>query len=211
MCFMTDGLVFEKEQGDLIVRCTHGRLQTEITEFVAKVYYKRADYDFDISFSKLVDKMLIEDDILKDCSTIFTIYNSNEEILGTIRGIWRTVDNFLPVENEFDADLIGLADKNYPVNEIVEVARFATSTLNPIVLKTLLKEGVASCEENDLLVASLDSRVLYHLKKLRFPWVDIGEPRQYLGSLTCPVAVNVRDIGGDFCYKKLRHENYVCV
>lgn len=211
MYFMTEGLVYEKLQGDLIIRCSQGCLQPEVTEFVAKVYYKRADFNFNISFSDLVNDMLEEDDQLKDNTTTYTVYNTKEEILGTIRKILRTEDNFLPTERQFDSDLIYLADKYYPVNEIVEVARFATNSINPIVFKTLLREGIGNCEENDLLVASLDSRVLYHLRKLRFPWLDIGESKHYLGSLTCPVAVNVRDISGEFCHCKLRPESFVCV
>jgi hypothetical protein len=76
-------------------------------------------------------------------------------------------------------------------------------------LRILLSELVGSSHINDLFLASLDSKVLAGTRKLGFAWYDIGEPKKYLGSQTCPVAVSVGKIGGKFSYSRTHESNNV--
>ncbi|MDP4143712.1 MAG: hypothetical protein Q8936_04415 [Bacillota bacterium] len=201
---MSEGLIYERIQGDYLIKCTKGIFQPKVTEFVANVYYNRRDFNFDLDYNSILREMLDEDYKLKDDSTIYTIYNNYGNIIATIRKIEAKKDSLLPIEREFNVDISSIVDEHGPVEKVYEIARMATMVKDPDVFKTLLREGIYGCSKDDLFVASLDSRVLRGLKRLGFPWFDLNEPKHYLGSLTCPVAVNVRDVNSKFIYDDLK-------
>jgi hypothetical protein len=196
---------YMRNVGAYTIQRKYGCFQPEITKFVADIYYNQEHFEFDSEFTKVLNHLLAEDYTFKDHTIIYTVYNEHQEILGTLRKIRKIEHLILPIEKQFSIH----ADKVKPANQagqIYEGARFAIKGGNVNILKILLKEFVFDSNKNDLLLASLDVRVLRGLRKIKWPWYDIGTPKHYLGSLTYPVAVSVHDIYGEFLYDNVHHE-----
>lgn len=198
---MSKVLLYKKKIDKYLVECTTNNCDPDITKFVAEIYYNKPHFNFTDEFNKILEIMLEEDKLYKDKSIITTVYNDNNEIQGTIRKIYKTDDNILPIEREFNINLSDIINNKLQVDNVYEVARFANKNSNIRALQILMTEFVANSNINDLFLASLDSKVLKRSRKLGFPWFDVGEAKEYLGSLTCPVAMSVSDISGDISYE----------
>lgn len=198
---MSKIVLYKKKLDKYLVECTTNNCDADITKFVAEIYYNKPQFNFTDEFNKIFKIMLEEDMMYKDKSIITTVYDENNEIQGTIRKIYENNENILPIEREFDINLSDIIHNNLPVSNIYEVARFANKNNNIRALNILMTEFVANSDINDLLLASLDSKVLKRSRRLGFPWIDIGEAKEYLGSLTCPVAVSISDISGEVSYE----------
>lgn len=181
------------------MECVYGSLDEEVSKFIANVYYSRDDYNFNCSLEELENKIIQEDKMYIGESHVYTVYNKQNEILGTVRKIRKTNKIVLPIEREFDVDLKKYDDE---FDKVFEVSRFGTKTANPRVFQILIKEGINQFDNNDLLVASLDSRVLMGLRKLRFPWKTIAKPKEYMGSKTVPVILKKQIIDNRFIEDK---------
>lgn len=198
---MSKIVLYKKKLDKYLVECTTNNNDPDITKFVAEVYYNKPHFNFTDEFNKILEIMLVEDKLYKDKSIIATVYNESNEIQGTIRKIYQTDDNALPIEREFNIKLADIINNSGPIDNIYEVARFANKNNNIKALQILMTEFVANSNINDLLLASLDSKVLKRSRRLGFPWFDVGEAKEYLGSLTCPVAMSVNDISGEVSYE----------
>ena len=198
---MSKIVLYKKKIDKYLVECTTNNNDSNITKFVAEVYYNKSHFNFTDEFNKIFKIMLEEDKLYKDKSIITTVYNEYNEIQGTIRKIYQTEDRVLPIEREFNINLPDIINNKKCVDTVYEVARFANKNNNIRALQILMTEFVANSNINDLFLASLDSKVLKRSRKLGFPWFDVGEPKEYLGSLTCPVAMSVSDISGEVSYE----------
>ncbi|MDD3895052.1 MAG: hypothetical protein PHU36_08560 [Syntrophomonadaceae bacterium] len=197
--------VYERTQGDYKIKCTKKHLDSQIIEFVAQMYYRK--FNFTISYRDLLKRLLIEDDLLIDTSIVYTIYDAHDEIIATGKMIRYSGSIVLPIEKEFNINLTELSTRMAPVGEIWEVARLSAQGKNSIAaLKLLLKEGIYHCGKDDLIVACIDRRVLLRLRRLGIPFVELGEAKQYLGSLTCPAAYSIHDLSGKISYAELHKE-----
>lgn len=198
-------LVYERVRGDYRIRCTQKQLDPLIAEFVARMYYQK--FNFTITCEELLKTLQREDELFIDTSLVFTIYDAQDEILATAKMIHFSGGVMLPIQKEFNVDLAGLSAKMAPVAEIWEVVRLATRGNQVEALKLLLKEGIYNCSgKDDMIVACIDRRVLLGLRRLGFPFVELGAAKQYLGSLTCPAAYSIRDLSGEFCCDELHKD-----
>lgn len=205
----TRNLLYAKEIGSLTVECVINEFNEDISKFVSLVYYNKSHYNFNEDIAKITEVMVNEDKLYKKNSIVITVYDEHHEIQGTVRKILANCDHMLPIEREFNIDLVGVVKENLPIYNIYEVARFANRDSNVKALRILLSELVGSSNINDLFLASLDTKVLAATRKLGFAWYDIGIPKEYLGSQTCPVAVSVGNIGGKFSHKLTHNCNYI--
>lgn len=198
---MSKVVLYKKKIDKYTVECTKNNYDADITKFVAEIYFNKPHFSFTEEFKKILEIMLEEDKLYKDNSIIITVYNEDNEIQGTVRKIYSTDQDVLPIEREFDIDLLKIIKNNLPIHNVCEIARFANKDNDIKALKILLTELIANSNRNDLFLASLDSKVLRRARKLGFPWHDIGKPKEYLGSLTCPVALTMSKVSGDLSYK----------
>lgn len=198
---MSKVVLYKKKIDKYTVECTKNNYDADITKFVAEIYFNKPHFSFTEEFKKILEIMLEEDKLYKDNSIIITLYNEDNEIQGTVRKIYSIDEDVLPVEREFDIDLLKIIKNNFPIHNVCEIARFANKDGDIKALKILLTELIANSNRYDLFLASLDSKVLRKARKLGFPWRDIGKPKEYLGSLTCPVALTVSKVSGDLSYK----------
>jgi hypothetical protein len=195
-----NGVSVEKiRYGDMWLEVCKGAFQPEVTEYVAKVYYDRNDYQFDTNFPEVLEEMLREDELFAPVTSTYTLKDEQGSIVGTIRTIMKQQTVMLPIEREFGVRLQEWTRKYTPVTRIYEIARFAvTCSANKgimVLFRELFKDGTLE----DFVVASLDKRVLRGLRKIGFHWFDLQEPKHYLGSETCPVAMRPHEhVGGMF-------------
>lgn len=198
-------LVYERARGDYRIRCIQKQLDPLIAEFVAQMYYRK--FNFTITYDELLKTLQREDELFIDTSLVYTIYDVRGEILATAKMIRSSGGVMLPIQKKFNIDLTELAAKMAPVAEVWEVVRLATRGNQVEVLKLLLKEGIYNCSgKDDMIVACIDRRVLFGLRRLGFPFVELGAAKLYLGSLTCPVAYSIRNLSGEFCYDELHKD-----
>lgn len=204
-----DGLSLERvRHGNLTIEISRGYHRPELTEYVSNIYYSHNDYHFEESFSDVLEQMLEEDRMLAPVTTIYSLLDDNNTCVGSIRSIMKLPDYELPIEREFGIQLSDWTSRYQPIDRIYEIARFAV-TVNSIkgimmLFRELFKDGMI----NDFAVASLDSRVLRGLRKMGLYWFDIQEPRQYLGSLTCPVALKVSEHVSGIFTEMVNEMNY---
>ena len=182
--------IFKVDQYE--IEYCHGLLVPSVTEFVAKAYYNRKDFHFNITLEKLIEKLLLEDIAYIKDSYVFTVYDKMHNILGTIRMIIKTENNILPIEREFDIDLNQI--QNEAEGKFFEVARMAVEPANMYILRLLIDQVLKNFHKQDIALASLDIRVLKRLRTLKLPWVDFGNSKVYLGSITCPVYLRINSI-----------------
>ncbi|MBP8303206.1 MAG: GNAT family N-acetyltransferase [Phycisphaerae bacterium] len=76
------------------------------------------------------------------------------------------------------------------------VAYLCSVAVHPDYANTHALRLVLNAYADILMVAAIDRSVLRGLRRLAMPWKDIGGPREYLGSMTYPVALCVREIPG---------------
>jgi hypothetical protein len=202
----SQAVLYKKRIGNYIIECTQNGIDENITRFVSDIYYHKPHYDFSDDLNEVYNILLKEDESYKEYSTVINVYDSNNEIQGTIRKIRANSSIKLPTEREFNINLASIVKENLPIHNIYEVARFANRNNNTKALIILLSELVSSGNRNDLFLASLDSKVLNDIRKIGFDWYDAGEPKKYLGSTTCPVALSVSKIDGKFSYGHLYNE-----
>ncbi|MDQ0195675.1 hypothetical protein [Paenibacillus wynnii] len=195
-----DGLSLERVQhGDLTIEISRGCYRPEQTEYVAGIYYGHKDYHFETSYSEVLEQMLEEDRILAPVTTIYSLVDDRNTCVGSIRTIMKLPDCELPLEREFGIQLSPWTHRHQPIDRIYEIARFAVTVNTTKGIMMLFRELFKDALINDFAVASLDSRVLRGLRKMGFHWFDLQEPKYYLGSLTCPVALKAGEhIGGIF-------------
>lgn len=198
-------LVYERTQRNYRIRCTQNHHDPLIAEFVAQTYYRK--FNFTITYNELLKILQREDELFNDTSLVYTIYDAQDEILATAKMIPSSGGVILPIEREFNIDLTELSVKMAPAAEIWEVVRLSTRGNQVKVLKLLLKEGIYNCSsKDDMIVACIDRRVLFVLRRLGIPFVELGEAKLYLGSITCPAAYSIRDLSGEFCYDELHKD-----
>ncbi|ATW26826.1 hypothetical protein DCMF_20515 [Candidatus Formimonas warabiya] len=198
-------LVYERTQGNYKIQCTKNHIHPQIAEFVAQAYYRK--FDFSISYRDLVKLLGEEDELYKDFSFVYAIYDGQDQLLATAKMIRFTPPVLLPIEKEFNIDLRKLAHRMAPTNEIWEVSRLSTRCNQAEVIKLLLKEGIYHCSsKDDIIVACIDQWVLRKLRRIGIPFTDLGESKLYLGSLTCPAAYSIRDLTGEFSYDMLHRD-----
>lgn len=190
------GLICERRWNGWTIRRMHGQYDAALTEFVADIYYGSPHFSFPISRQELLAAMTEEDVRFAEYSRVLTIQSTEGPILGTIRAIDGSDGTPLPIQRAFDVDLSRLVLEKAPVGRVFEVARLAVRPEVQNLIKVLLAEGLANCRSDDLMVAAIDRSVLRGLRRLAMPWKDIGRPREYLGSMTYPVALCVREIPG---------------
>ncbi|MGG7177120.1 hypothetical protein ACQPU1_06000 [Clostridium paraputrificum] len=177
------------------LECVHGYFDQDVSDFIAERYYNSDGYEFNTSLDELKEKIKEEDKMYIYESYIYTVYDENKNIMGSIRKILKLNHKDLPIEREFNLSLNKYLRKH---PRIYEIARFTIKDCNPRVLKILFKEGLKDYDYKALMVASLDSNVLEGLRKLGFNWIDIGESKSYLGSVTVPVILERNKINNIF-------------
>lgn len=64
---------------------TKGMFQKEISKFVSEVYFNQANFQFNQSLNELIIDIMNEDKILACHSTVFTIYNAEQQCQLTAR------------------------------------------------------------------------------------------------------------------------------
>lgn len=174
------------------LRMTEGQFDPGITRFVADVYYYHKNYHFSESYSELLERMLEEDRLLAAQSKTFTIYHA-QQMVSTIRLIRKSRQTLLPVEREFGLQLEELGPLMGRANHVYELARFASATSQSRAVMMLLRELICCTGLDDLMLAGLDACVLHKTRRIGLHWVEIGEGKHYLGSLTHPVALHMRN------------------
>jgi hypothetical protein len=199
-------ILYKKLIGNYIIECTQDGIDENITRFVSDIYYFKPHYDFSEGLNEVYSILLKEDESYKKYSTVINVYDSNSVIQATIRKIRANISIKLPIEREFNINLASIVKENLPIHNIYEIARFANRKNNTKALIMLLSELVNSGNRNDLFLASLDKKVLNDIRRIGFDWYDVGEPKKYLGSMTCPVALSVNKIVGKFSYSHLYDE-----
>ena len=179
-----------------ILECVHGYYDPIVSEFVAERYYNSNGYEFKSSLNELKELIKMEDKMYIDEAYIYTVYDEEGNILGSIRKILKLSNKKLPIEREFNVNLQEYLDE---YSRIYEIARFTIKDCNPRVLNILFKEGLKEYSDSSLMVASLDANVLNSLRRLGFNWKEIQEPKRYLGSITVPVILEKNKINNIFC------------
>jgi N-acyl-L-homoserine lactone synthetase len=198
-------LVYERTQGNYKIQCTKNCIHPQIAEFVAQVYYRK--FDFSISYSDLLKQLEEEDELYKDFSFVYAIYDGQDQLLATAKMIRFTPPVLLPIEKEFHIDLRELSNQMAPANEIWEVSRLSTRGNRAEVIKLLLKEGIYHCSsKDDIIVACIDQWLSRKLKRIGIPIMELGASKLYMGSLTCPVACSIHDLTGEFSYDVLHRD-----
>ncbi|USN53792.1 MAG: GNAT family N-acetyltransferase [Candidatus Nomurabacteria bacterium] len=137
-----------------------------------------------------------EKDEYDDCSIHFIAINKKtKNVVGTIRLIKRTNRN-LPIEHDFGISLNGSISSK----KVVEISRLAvdkkfrkSSLKHPSIMLGLLKACYRYAEENGIamFVAAIDQNVYNMLKKFRFSFNLLGEPKHYMGSISVPVLIDI--------------------
>ncbi|MDD5168872.1 MAG: hypothetical protein PHN75_08645 [Syntrophales bacterium] len=197
-------LEYETRVGTYIISYKTRDLSPEITEFVAQTYYYQAGFTFTITYAELLRQMLDEDRLVQDHAAVITVYNSEREILGTVRLVFFQDEREFPIQREFGVDLPQVLSAKGPVSDIIEVGRLATKRNSARILKLLFMKGLGKRRKDDLLLAAIDHQLLGDMNRLGFNWGEIGKPRHYRGSLTHPVAQSVREIRGIFSVNEIR-------
>jgi hypothetical protein len=186
---------YEKQVGDYLISCTRKDMQPETTEFVAQVYYHAVGFRFNVSYAELLCQMIEEDRRLQGYSAVvYTVYDSGRRILGTGRLVISRDNLELPIQREFGIDLEKVISDRGPVGDVIEIGRLAVRGNSIRIIKLLFLAAIAGFEENDLLLAAIDLQVLRRLNRLGFRLEEIGGPRHYRGSFTCPVAQSAREL-----------------
>lgn len=198
---MNTNILWLSKVGKYTLKCTKDFVDDEVSKFVSNIYYTKDHYSFAEEFNDVFNTIRKEDELFKNNSVVTTVYDENNDIQGTVRRIYLSENVVLPIEREFDIDLVKVIKENLPINNICEAARFANKNNDIRALKLLISELIGGGDKNDLILASLDSVVLKGLRKLGLNWYDIGEPKKYLGSITCPVALKVSSVKGRFSYE----------
>lgn len=178
------------------IECVKGYRRAELSEFVARVYYER--FEFDISYAELYAYLAAEDALYDRYSIIHTVYDADGSIVGTNSLIRAAGEVELPVEKIFGLDLAETAEANAPVHDVWELTRVAVKQNHTTIWVLMLREAVAAMHQDDLVVAGQDEEVFRKLKRIGFPLKTVGAPKHYLGSLTYPVALSLRDLPKSF-------------
>ena len=154
--------------------------------------------------TELADDGVIDDDWVAHSKYLVAVEDSSNEIIGTCRMIQPSVRGFplfryLPVSEDANRTF---ADMN--PNRCTEVSALATArtglqefavgaSLYAAVWQTAVAEGYA------YLLAGIDRRLFRLLyRQLGFPYEPLGEPVEYMGSLTIPTALYLPKAIHDF-------------
>ncbi|MGO0154335.1 hypothetical protein ACTL31_01920 [Leuconostoc mesenteroides] len=165
---------------------TKGMFQKEISKFVSEVYFNQANFQFNQSLNELIFDIINEDKILACHSTVFTIYNAEQQCQLTARLIKSNPK--LPFFKSFGS-------KDFQYTEVYEFARYAsTKKLSFIYTLRLFQNMLSHIPDNAVIVACIDSDLYDKFCRLSFPFDKISEPIFYLGSLTVPVNAKVKNI-----------------
>ncbi len=172
-----------------------GEFNPEVSEFVADVYYNRPNYDFSQSLAAVKFEMMKADELLGKYSTTYTLFDADDQILGTMRKIKLNTKAALPIEDAFDVDFKQLYQEYPNGADCYELSRLAIrDEADPDIFQILKQHLFGDCNDDDLLLAAIDDSVYNSIKKVGTPYRSIGEPKFYLGSLTHPLAVRAWDV-----------------
>ena len=165
---------------------------SEISSFVAEVYYNKKHYKFDDDFDSIKDSIHEDDERLDQHSFIFCLLNKETDICCTLKLFKKDSPNWrLPIEEEFGIDL-----NYFEELSLLEVGRFASNgniSFNTIVSMFKMITQIVDLRKSRLF-ASLDKRVYKQLLRLKYPIYPLGNYKYYMGTDTIPVGVKVEEL-----------------
>ncbi|WP_297957938.1 hypothetical protein [uncultured Ruminococcus sp.] len=165
---------------------------SEVSSFVAEVYYNKKHYKFEDDFEIIKDNIHENDERLDRHSFIFCLLNRENDICCTLKLFKKdSPDWLLPIEEEFGIDLNYFEE--FPLLEIGRFASNGNISFNLIV--SMFKRIIQVVNIKDSrLFASLDKRVYKQLLRLKYPIYPLGNYRYYMGTDTIPVGVKVSEL-----------------
>lgn len=173
----------------------------EVIEFVIDQNNKHHKKTQEDSISRKEVEHLVHEEasISDEKSRIYIARNQSGRIIGSIRTCQWNRKGRLPMQKLFGINPQTIPDVPNDA-QLWHVGRFAIDSMSgvsPIVMfKQLMQHAITPIVEahNAVMLAEIDSHLLKVMNLLGIRTHQLGQPIEYLGSLTIPIYSNVNDL-----------------
>jgi len=136
-----------------------------------------------------------EEDPYEKLSKYFIVQTSDQSVVGVTRLIYSHLEDLPTVKNFTIYDIMRAKLNQIETNRIAEISAFTKMPAHDVgigLIKTVLQYSL----ETGLThwICCIDQRVYNYMHRMfKFPFQIIGEPKVYLGSVTVPCILNLKE------------------